>query len=745
MKLSRLLSLFAVLTISGSSIADQFYKLGHFNGLPTVVTGGNKGFAQLVGTASSGSSAAIAFVWTPAHGFTPLPGQGGYAHGLFSDQLGDVIVGDNLLSPGYWDPAINRIALLLGAKGGSATGVDALGDTIVGTQAFSPTGVPTEAFEVSKGSTSPTPLGGLPGWSSSAALGISGDGKTIFGLSNSGFPPTPLPAIYTHAGGWAPVEMLTGYDEGTVVASNPDASTLVGFNSNSQTGVEHAFRYKMHMYGSVYAYEAWTIPQILDLGLLNSAYPSSTGTSVTDDGCIVVGASKTGPASTDYEAFIYDLVHGMRKLSDWLTTRGLGSQLSGVRLLGAAISGDGSAICGTLLDSTGKTQGYVVYLTPDPPLVSFTAAYSTVIGGEGFYANEILKSIAPPGDSLVHFQCPDGGFDLSRDTDRVLVGRSSSSNFTVFYPDGVDAAKTSTVTAQCGGASKSLTFTIVPAKLQTVFPGNPLVVGGKTTTIGIELWGLAGPSGLTVKLSSNDVLAVPQSTVTIPYRHPSGAGYVYTKPVAVKTVVTISASARGKTLTTNITLVPPSTTSVTLSKTSIVGGNAETGTVHLNGIAPPNGMLVFLASSSSLATTPLSVRVPAGYASAAFLIRTSGVSASKAVTITAATTILDKVTATLTLDPAALSINTLSQSAAKGGYPVTWTIYLNGAAPPGGFVLDLSSDNTAAQVPHTVTIPQGATSTKVTVVTIFVSSIQLARLEATHLSESLHANLDVTP
>ena len=61
--------------------------------------------------------------------------------------------------------------------------------------------------------------------------------------------------------------------------------------------------------------------------------------------------------------------------------------------------------------------------------------------------------------------------------------------------------------------------------------------------------------------------------------------------------------------------------------------------------------------------------------------------------------------------PAALSAVTVNPTQVVGGTPVTGTVRLTAAAPSGGFVVALSSDDpAAATVPASVTVPAGATS-----------------------------------
>jgi len=74
---------------------------------------------------------------------------------------------------------------------------------------------------------------------------------------------------------------------------------------------------------------------------------------------------------------------------------------------------------------------------------------------------------------------------------------------------------------------------------------------------------------------------------------------------------------------------------------------------------------------------------------------------------------------------ASLSSLTVSPRDILGGQTAAGTVRLTAAAPSGGFVVSLSSDNTtAANVPATVTVPAGATSAGFTVTTNVVSNSQ---------------------
>src|SRR5947208_1836781 len=199
---------------------------------------------------------------------------------------------------------------------------------------------------------------------------------------------------------------------------------------------------------------------------------------------------------------------------------------------------------------------------------------------------------------------------------------------------------------------------------------------------------------------------------------------------------------------------PPPTltiTSLTLSPTSVTGGNSSTGTVTLSGPAPSGGAQVALSSSdTSVATVPSSVTVAAGATSATFAVSTSTVSASTMVTISASYAGVTK-TASLTVNPAppptpTLTSLTLSPTSVIGGRSSTGTVALSGPAPSGGAQVALSSrDTSVATVPSSVTVAAGATSATFTVRTSAVSESTTVIISASYASLTKTASLTVNP
>jgi hypothetical protein len=92
-------------------------------------------------------------------------------------------------------------------------------------------------------------------------------------------------------------------------------------------------------------------------------------------------------------------------------------------------------------------------------------------------------------------------------------------------------------------------------------------------------------------------------------------------------------------------------TALTLSPSSVTGGNASQGTVTLSGAAPAGGAVVALSSSNTaVVTLPASLTVPAGASSATFNVGTASVTTSTSVSVSA-TYAGGTQTATLTVTP----------------------------------------------------------------------------------------------
>jgi N,N-dimethylformamidase beta subunit-like protein/List-Bact-rpt repeat protein len=188
---------------------------------------------------------------------------------------------------------------------------------------------------------------------------------------------------------------------------------------------------------------------------------------------------------------------------------------------------------------------------------------------------------------------------------------------------------------------------------------------------------------------------------------------------------------------------PAALSSITVSPTSVIGGNSSTGTLTLTRAAVGN-VVVTLSSNNASATVPPSVTVPQGATTASFSIGTTPVASSTVASISAVYNGVTK-TATLTIARPTLSSLKLNPSKVVGGNPSTGTVTLSGAAPPTGMTVQLSSNRTTvATVPSSVTVAAGATTATFTVTTIRVRSTTNATISGTSAGVTKSAVLSVT-
>ena len=95
--------------------------------------------------------------------------------------------------------------------------------------------------------------------------------------------------------------------------------------------------------------------------------------------------------------------------------------------------------------------------------------------------------------------------------------------------------------------------------------------------------------------------------------------------------------------------------------------------------------------------------------------------------------------------PASLSALGLNAGEVTGGSSATGTVTMNGAAPTGGTVVALSSSDPSVNVPATVTIPEGTTSTTFTMATSPVASATTAVITAAFGGVTQTASMAVEP
>jgi hypothetical protein len=397
----------------------------------------------------------------------------------------------------------------------------------------------------------------------------------------------------------------------------------------------------------------------------------------------------------------------------------------------------------------------------------------SLTGGTSRQVTVHLNGAAPAGGAVVALASRFPELATVPPTVTVPAG-STSAPFTVTAASGQAKGGATAVWAEYGGAAAQGILGTVwadhPSPVLYAMDINGTTVSSGTTTLGTTTflggqtvtgtvaftpgW-TAPPGGAVVSLgSTNAAVASVPDRVVVPAGANSASFPVTTRAVSELTRVTILA-ARSTTHRIVLELLPPGALSaLSLSPSTVTGGNPSIGTVTLAGAAPAGGVTVALSSHDTRwATVPPSVTVPAGASSASFQITTSPVTTGQGESSFISAT-AGGITRTQLLHvhppgstaPGSLASLTLNPSTVVGGNTSTGQATLGSPAPPGGVVVSLFSQNTAlATVPPSVTIPAGSTGATFSVNTSPITGISHSvNIVAGTSNSSREARLSVT-
>ncbi|HSM87050.1 MAG TPA: hypothetical protein VLT16_12905 [Candidatus Limnocylindrales bacterium] len=259
--------------------------------------------------------------------------------------------------------------------------------------------------------------------------------------------------------------------------------------------------------------------------------------------------------------------------------------------------------------------------------------------------------------------------------------------------------------------SASGTFTVnqAPASPVSITPVSNPIYSGDSTLVAIQLSAAAPSNGAVISLSSSDPNAAPvPATVTMPANTAWMQFTMKVGQVTASTPVTLTATMNSGTASVQLTVLPPSLKSLTISPGTISGGAEPQVIAMLNGQAPAGGAAINFTSDSPAALPPAVATVAAGNASVSFAMPTNTVSTTTTATITAdwnGVTAQAPVTLTPLGQPASITLSSTSVTGTTGSF-ATVTI-----AAPASFdqIFQVTSSNPAATVPSSVLIPAGST------------------------------------
>jgi hypothetical protein len=188
---------------------------------------------------------------------------------------------------------------------------------------------------------------------------------------------------------------------------------------------------------------------------------------------------------------------------------------------------------------------------------------------------------------------------------------------------------------QCGGSGSPGGPTSATPTVSAVTLNATSVAAGSSAQGTVSLTAAAPTGGANISLSSsNPAVATVQTPLTI---QAGTSSVTFTVAAVAAGTATITALLNGNSsqspmLTVTARPLSVALSSISLSASTVVGGDQVTGTATLTAAAPAGGAVVSLSGGDPL-IVPASVVVPAGSASATFIISTRAVGGTIAGTV----------------------------------------------------------------------------------------------------------------
>jgi len=188
-------------------------------------------------------------------------------------------------------------------------------------------------------------------------------------------------------------------------------------------------------------------------------------------------------------------------------------------------------------------------------------------------------------------------------------------------------------------------------------------------------------------------------------------------------------------------------TGLTLSKTSVTGGNDLMGTVLLNGRARSGGYTVNLTTNGFDLRAPNSFTVIEGQGSGDFTVHTTATTTTRTESLTAVASGISFTASVQVVSVNAPRLTGLSLSAnpVKSGNNLTGSLSFTGTVPIDGATFQLASNNANVQVPPVVTRSFTQSPVSFPITTTAVTEAQSATITAIFGETAASATLTVRP
>jgi len=396
------------------------------------------------------------------------------------------------------------------------------------------------------------------------------------------------------------------------------------------------------------------------------------------------------------------------------------------------------------ISATSGTTTVTASLTVLPATItSLTFVPSTVLGGTASQGKVTFSGPVSASGAVVNLTSNNALAQVP--TSITVAADSSTATFSV-STGLVSSLTPCTITATQGSTSLSTALNVMPLAVVSVAVDPSTVTGGTPCTGTVTLNGPAPAGGLNVIWTTTLTLSLPPTKIKIPAGRTSATFSIATIPVRTAFTGTVQAHrdlAYSPSASTSLTVVPATVLSVSLMSNEFVSGLLTKCTVTLTG-KPVTGYSVALTSSYSDIYIPSALWFGKDQTTNTFMVATKPVASLTVVTITA---ILgaDYRTATLTIDPPTVQTVAINPHPVIGGTAIPGSITLNGATPSVGAAVTMTSNQTIASVPSSLTFGPFTTSKSFSVTTQPVSVPTLVTITASLNGISKSGTFTVNP
>jgi hypothetical protein len=413
----------------------------------------------------------------------------------------------------------------------------------------------------------------------------------------------------------------------------------------------------------------------------------------------------------------------------------------------AAVGIFSSTQTATLSASAGGTvESFPIKLNAGTSTLSVSStsvSFGNVQLGQTSTSTVTLSSTGPGAVTISSLSMAGSQFAASGITTPLTLSSGQTATVTISFAPNSGAGFTGALTIASNSSTGNLVVNMsgsgvpVPRSLSC---NSASMSGAGTDSCTVTLNGAAPSGGSVVKLQSSNASVTVPATVTVPYNQTSASFSATVAAVTNTQTATISAMI-GASQSFALTLNPGAgTPTLAVSSTTVSFGNVNVGksgtqvlTLSSTGTGPVTISSLSVAGSLFAASgiaTPLTLN-PGQTATLTVSMTPIGGSTFTGVLTIVSNSMAGNLIVNMSGNgiPVPASLSCSSASMATAGTD-TCTVSLNGAAPWGGFLVSLVSNNSAVVVPSSVTVAYNTTSATFSATVAAVSSAQTVTLSA---------------